>query len=36
MFFVMVTGVTAFICTAIIFIMIALLFSDLLDAYLNS
>jgi hypothetical protein len=36
MFVVMVTGVTAFICTAIIFLMIVLLVSDLMDVYLQS
>jgi hypothetical protein len=36
MFVVMVTGVTAFICTAIVFLMIVLLVSDLMDVYLNS
>lgn len=36
MFVVLVTGVTAFICTAIIFIMIVILMSDLLDVYLGS
>lgn len=36
MFVVMVTGVTAFICTAIIFIMLVLLMSDLMDTYLGS
>lgn len=36
MFVVMVTGVTAFICTAIVFLMIVLLVSDLMDVYLKS
>lgn len=36
MFVVFVTGVTAFICTAIVFIMLILLISDLIDVYLNS
>ncbi len=36
MFVVRVTGVTAFICTAIVFIMLVLLMSDLMDTYLGS
>jgi hypothetical protein len=36
MFLVLVTGITAFLCMAIIFIMIVLLVSDLMDVYLNS
>lgn len=36
MFVVMVTGVTAFLCTAIVFLMIVLLVSDIMDVYLNS
>jgi len=36
MFLVKVTGVTAFICTAIIGIMLLLLISDLMDVYLHS
>jgi large-conductance mechanosensitive channel len=36
MFVVMVTGVTAFLCTAIVFFMIVLLVSDIMDVYLKS
>jgi hypothetical protein len=36
MFFVLEVGVTAFICMGIIFIMVVLLFSDLMDVYLNA
>ena len=36
MFFVLVVGVTAFICMGIVFVMVALLFSDLMDVYLNA
>ena len=36
MFFVLVVGITGFICMAIVFFMIVILFSDLLDVYLNS
>jgi hypothetical protein len=36
MFVVLVTGVDAFICTAIIFVMMVILMSDLMDVYLNS
>lgn len=36
MFLVLVTGITAFLCMAIIFVMIVLLVSDLMDVYLNS
>lgn len=36
MFFVLQSGVTSFICLGIIFIMVVILFSDLLDVYLNS
>lgn len=36
MFFVLQSGVTSFICLGIIFVMVVILFSDLLDVYLNS
>ncbi len=36
MFFVLEVGVTAFVCMVIIFVMVVILFSDLLDVYLNS
>lgn len=36
MFVLFVTGVTAFLCTAIVFFMIVLLVSDILDVYMNS
>jgi hypothetical protein len=36
MFFVLVVGVTGFICMAIIFIMSVILVSDLMDVYLSS
>jgi len=36
MFVVRVTGVTAFICTAIIFILLIMLVADLVDVYLNA
>lgn len=36
MFFVLEVGVTGFICMAIIFVMLVILVSDLLDVYLQS
>jgi len=36
MFFVLEVGVTAFICMVIVFIMVVLLFADLMDVYLNA
>lgn len=36
MFFVLEVGITAFLCMGIIFAMVVILFSDLLDVYLNS
>lgn len=36
MFLVFVTGVTAFLCMAIVFVMIVILMSDLMDVYLGS
>lgn len=36
MFFVLEVGLTAFLCMGIIFAMVVILFSDLLDVYLNS